>query len=62
MRNLSLDPTLYLKAVKRPKGSAIGVANLVAMLKDEFPRLVIGYFNLPESDIQTNRRGMEHAK
>ncbi len=62
MRNLSLDPSLYLKAVKRPKGRAMGVRNLVAMLKAEFPRLVIGYFNLPESDLQASRRGMERAK
>jgi molybdenum cofactor biosynthesis enzyme MoaA len=55
MRNLSLDPSLYLNAVKRPVGKAIGVKNLLAMLKKEFPFLTIGYFNLPESDIRTSR-------
>lgn len=55
MRNLSLDPSLYLNAVKRPNGRAIGVRNLVFMLKEEFPNLTIGYFNLPESDIQKRR-------
>jgi pyruvate-formate lyase-activating enzyme len=55
MRNLSLDPSLYLNAVKRPGGKAIGVKNLVGMLKEEFPNLTIGYFNLPEADIRKSR-------
>ena len=55
MRNLSLDPSLYLHAVKRPKGRAIGIRNLVAMLNNEFPRLTVGYFNLPEADIKASR-------
>jgi pyruvate-formate lyase-activating enzyme len=55
MRNLSLDPSLYINAVKRPKGRAIGIRNLVALLNDEFPRLTIGYFNLPEADIKASR-------
>ena len=56
MRNLSLDPSLYLNAVQRPKGRAIGVKNLMVMLKEEFPRLMIGYFNLPKTDIQASRK------
>ena len=55
MRNLSLDPALYLNAVKRPEGEAMGVKSLVEMLKHEFPRLTIGYFNLPEADIRKSR-------
>jgi pyruvate-formate lyase-activating enzyme len=55
MRNLSLDPSLYLNSVKRPKGRAIGIRNLVSLLNDEFPSLTIGYFNLPEVDIKASR-------
>jgi pyruvate-formate lyase-activating enzyme len=55
MRNLSLDPSLYMNAVKRPGGKAVGVKNIVGMLKEEFPNLVIGYFNLPETDIRKSR-------
>jgi pyruvate-formate lyase-activating enzyme len=55
MRNLSLDPSLYLNAVKRPGGNAIGVKNLVSLLKEEFPNLTLGYFNLPEADIKASR-------
>ncbi len=56
MRNLSLDPSLYMNAVQRPRGRAMGVRNLVWMLKEEFPDLVIGYFNLPVSDIKASRK------
>ena len=59
MRNLSLDPALYLNAVKRAGGKAIGVKNLIGMLKEEFPSLIIGYFNLPEKDM---RNGRDRAK
>jgi pyruvate-formate lyase-activating enzyme len=55
MRNLSLDPSLYLSAVKRPGGNAIGVRNLVGLLKEDFPNLTLGYFNLPEADIKASR-------
>jgi len=55
MRNLSLDPSLYMNAVKRPVGKALGVRNLIDTLRSEFPDLVIGYFNLPEKDIIHNR-------
>ena len=60
MRNLSLDPSLYLNAVTRPNGRTIGVRNLVTMLKQEFPDLTIGYFNLPEADI--NKHNSEAKK
>jgi pyruvate-formate lyase-activating enzyme len=56
MRNLSIDPSLYMNAVKRPAGKPLGVRNLVQMLKSEFPFLKIGYFNLPESDIRADRK------
>ncbi len=55
MRNLSLDPALYMQAVKRPRGKAMGVKNLVLALKEEFPGLTIGYFNLPEADIKKGK-------
>jgi pyruvate-formate lyase-activating enzyme len=55
MRNLSIDPSLYMNAVMRPEGKALGVRNLVGMLKEDFPGLTIGYFNLPEADIAKSR-------
>ncbi len=59
MRNLSIDPALYLAAVARPQGRAIGVRNLITLLREKFPQLVIGYFNLPASDISASRAPVE---
>ncbi len=52
MRNLSIDPSLYMNAVEKPSGKAVGVKALIAILKQEFPWLIIGYFNLPEREIR----------
>ncbi|MCU0989302.1 MAG: radical SAM protein [Xanthomonadales bacterium] len=47
MRNLSIDPWWHIRSVPRPKGEAIGIANLLALLKREFPKVRIDYFNNP---------------
>ncbi len=52
MRNFSIDPSLYMKAVTRPAGGAIGVRKLIQDLKSEFPELKIGYFNLPKKQMR----------
>ena len=43
MRNLNIDPDLYLKAMGRGKG--MGISKMVDILKKEFPSLQFGYFN-----------------
>ena len=43
MRNLNIDPDLYLKAIGR--GSGMGISQMVDRLKKEFPNLHFGYFN-----------------
>ncbi len=43
MRNLNIDPDLYLKVVG--KGEGIGISKMIKILKDEFPWLKFGYFN-----------------
>ncbi len=53
MRNFSIDPAVYMGAVTRPDGKAIGVRNLLKRLKKEFPRLKIGYFNLPRQEMKS---------
>jgi pyruvate-formate lyase-activating enzyme len=55
MRNLSIDPYLYLNMVPRPGGRALGVRKLIRLMKKEFPGLKIGYFNLPERDIRRQK-------
>jgi len=43
MRNLNIDPDLYLEAMGR--GTGIGLSKMMEILKKEFPRLQFGYFN-----------------
>jgi pyruvate-formate lyase-activating enzyme len=43
MRNLNIDPDLYLQAVGKGKG--IGIAKMMQLLKEELPTLQFGYFN-----------------
>lgn len=43
MRNLNIDPDLYLQAMG--KGEGIGIQKMIEILKKEFPRLQFGYFN-----------------
>ena len=43
MRNLNIDPDLYLKAMG--KGGGMGVSQMIEVLKKEFPFLQFGYFN-----------------
>jgi pyruvate-formate lyase-activating enzyme len=43
MRNLNIDPDLYLKTMGR--GEGIGIAKMIEVLRKEFPSLQFGYFN-----------------
>lgn len=43
MRNLNIDPDLYLKAMGR--GEGMGISQMIEILKEEFPSLQFGYFN-----------------
>ncbi|MFB3887507.1 MAG: radical SAM protein [Thermodesulfobacteriota bacterium] len=43
MRNLNIDPDLYLKEMGR--GYGMGISKMVEVLKKEFPSLQFGYFN-----------------
>jgi pyruvate-formate lyase-activating enzyme len=43
VRNLNIDPDLYLKAMGR--GEGMGISKMIDVLKSEFPSLQFGYFN-----------------
>jgi molybdenum cofactor biosynthesis enzyme MoaA len=45
MRNLNIDPDLYLKAMKPRGNGGIKIPRMMDMLRKEFPGLVLGYFN-----------------
>lgn len=48
MRNLSIDPDLYLSAVPPPRGKCVGIRTVLRTIREEFPRVEIGYFNRPK--------------
>jgi molybdenum cofactor biosynthesis enzyme MoaA len=48
MRNLSIDPELYLKTVPPARGKCIGIRRVLQTIRREFPRVEIGYFNRPK--------------
>jgi len=43
MRNLNIDPDLYLETMG--KGDGVGISKMIDILKKEFPSLQLGYFN-----------------
>ena len=43
LRNLNIDPDLYLREMG--SGQGVGISKMMALLKDEFPHLQFGYFN-----------------
>ena len=45
MRNLSLDPELYLACVGEPTEPSMGLANFMKRLKKACPWINYGYFN-----------------
>ena len=45
MRNLNIDPDLYLQAIDSRGGEAIGISRMMDTMREEFPRLIFGYFN-----------------
>jgi hypothetical protein len=44
MRNLSIDPVLYLDALKMT-GKGVGMVEMLKRHKNHFPKLQYGYFN-----------------
>ena len=53
MRNLNIDPDLYLKSMGR--GEGIGISKMMDILKKEFPFLQFGYFNRTKENFYTNK-------
>ena len=47
LKNLCIDPQVYLQAMPGNRSAGIGMANMTDALKKEFPDLELGYFNQP---------------
>ena len=45
MRNLNIDPTLFLRTMPDEKGAPVGTRAFMDELHAEFPQLVIGSFS-----------------
>jgi len=48
MRNLSIDPELYLRTVPPARGKCVGIRTVLRTIRREFPNVEIGYFNRPK--------------
>ena len=47
LKNLCIDPELYLKSMPSPRSAGIGIREMATILREEFPELELGYFNRP---------------
>jgi len=47
LKNLCIDPALYLDRMPGPRGPGMGMRRMAEILRTEFPDLQIGYFNQP---------------
>ncbi len=47
LKNLCVDPQYYLDEMPGGSSNAIGMKNMISILKEEFPDLELGYFNQP---------------
>jgi pyruvate-formate lyase-activating enzyme len=45
LRNLNIDPELFVNAMPGPRGECRGIYRFIQDLKKDFPRLMIGYYN-----------------
>ena len=47
LKNLNIDPLLYLDRMPKTDSPVVGMKKMAEMLKREFPNLTLGYFNQP---------------
>jgi pyruvate-formate lyase-activating enzyme len=47
LKNLCIDPPLYLEKMPKGRSKAVGMQEMVAFLERRFPKLELGYFNQP---------------
>jgi pyruvate-formate lyase-activating enzyme len=54
MRNLNIDPDLYLEAMG--KGQGLGIPKMIEILTEEFPSLQFGYFNRNKKNFKPTKK------
>ncbi len=52
LKNLCIDPRIYIETLPgvEEKGEAIGIASLIALLREELPDVALRYFNRPKDE------------
>jgi molybdenum cofactor biosynthesis enzyme MoaA len=60
MRNLNIDPDLYLKEMGG--GQGMGIPKMIEILKRDFPSLQFGYFNRTKETFYNSNCGMRNAE
>jgi pyruvate-formate lyase-activating enzyme len=48
-RNLNIDPTYYLQQISQKRLKPLGLMQMIELLRQRFPRLKHGYFNLAKN-------------
>lgn len=56
MRNLNIDPYLYLDTVGAPISEPVGLVKVMAAIRSRFPAIRFGYFNPPVRSLVLSRR------
>jgi pyruvate-formate lyase-activating enzyme len=56
LKNLCIDPRLYLKQIPFKESPGLGMKKMVSILEQEFPDLELGYFNQPVGLIRAQRK------
>ncbi len=59
MRNLNIDPDWYLNELGDLKTPGIGISNMLRLLREAFPHLLLGYFNRTKESFCKNPRTSE---
>ena len=56
MRNLNIDPYLYLDTVGAPVSEPVGLVKVMEAIRQRFPAIRFGYFNPPVRSLVQSRR------
>jgi molybdenum cofactor biosynthesis enzyme MoaA len=50
LKNLNIDPDFYLNQMPDAETQGVGLRKMISDLSREFPRLRLGYFNIPKEE------------
>jgi MoaA/NifB/PqqE/SkfB family radical SAM enzyme len=62
MRNLSIDPDIYLDVLGLEDEQMVGIRQFMERIRLEFPHIGLGYFNRPKEDYSTRGKGISRPR